>query len=93
MGPPQCRHLRADFQLTQTPVRATAFVAAMGYVELYVNGKKAGGNAVLEPGWTQYDRRLLYVTYDVTDLVACPRTVRRTILAGTWVAFFQECQQ
>ena len=71
VGPPQCRHLRADFQLTQTPVRATAFVAAMGYVELYVNGKKAGGNAVLEPGWTQYDRRLLYVTYDVTDLVAC----------------------
>ena len=27
-----------------------------------------GGNAVLEPGWTQYDRRLIYATYDVTDL-------------------------
>lgn len=76
VGPPQCRHLRTDFALTRTPVRATAYIAAMGYAELWVNGKKAGGNAVLEPGWTQFDRRLIYATYDVTDMLACPRTGR-----------------
>ena len=49
--------------------RATVFAAAMGYVEIQINSQKAGGNAVLEPGWTQYDQRLLYVSYDVTALL------------------------
>lgn len=49
--------------------RATVFAAAMGYVEIQINSQKAGGNAVLEPGWTQYDQRLLYVSYDVTTLL------------------------
>ena len=74
VGPPQCRHLRTSFTLARTPVRATAYITAMGYAELWINGQKAGGNAVLEPGWTQYDRRLIYATYDVTDLVACPQS-------------------
>ena len=72
VGPPQCRFLRSDFPLPAIPVRVTAFVAAMGYVELWINGKKAGEDAVLEPGWTQFDRRLLYVTYDVSDLFRAP---------------------
>ena len=41
--------------------------------------RACGGNAVLEPGWTQYDRRLIYATYDVTALVACRRTGHDTI--------------
>ena len=53
VGPPQCRYLRSEFSLPAAPVRVTAFVAAMGYVELWVNGKQAGGEcgagAGLEP--------------------------------------------
>lgn len=41
VGPPQCRHLRTDFSLSHLPVRATAYLAAMGYAELWINGQKA----------------------------------------------------
>jgi alpha-L-rhamnosidase len=83
VGPPLCRHLLTDFALTRTPVRATAFLAAMGYAELWINGKKTGGSAVLEPSWTQYDRRLNYVSYDVTDFMACPKTKHKNGAGST----------
>jgi len=51
---PTCRHLRREFTSSAKVVRrATAFVTALGYVELRLNGQKAGGSAVLEPAWTQ----------------------------------------
>ena len=37
--------------------------------ELYLNGAKVG-DAVLSPGLTDYDKHVLYVTYDVTKQVA-----------------------
>jgi len=48
----------------------TAFVhvASMGYHELYINGRKAD-NRVLAPALTRIDRRVMYVTYDVTALL------------------------
>lgn len=48
----------------------TAFmhVASMGYHELYINGQKAD-NRVLAPALTRLDKRVMYVTYDVTSLL------------------------
>ncbi len=57
--------LRREFRLDARPVRARAYVAALGYYELRINGQKVGDH-VLDPGWTTYDKRVLYVTYDVT---------------------------
>ncbi len=80
-GPATCRHLRATVTVPHgsTVVRVTAFVAAMGYFELSVNGLKAGGAAVLEPGWTQFDRRLNYVAYDVTNATTLIRNGSHTV--------------
>lgn len=36
--------------------------------EAAINGAKVG-NAHYAPGWTSYDRRLQYQTYDVTDML------------------------
>ncbi|MGD1010882.1 MAG: family 78 glycoside hydrolase catalytic domain [Candidatus Aminicenantales bacterium] len=58
--------LRKEFPLGGRVKRARAFVCGLGYHELRVNGRKAGGH-VLDPGWTTYDKRVLYVTYDVTN--------------------------
>jgi len=58
--------LRKEFPLDGRVKRARAFVCGLGYHELRVNGRKAGGH-VLDPGWTTYDKRVLYVTYDVTN--------------------------
>ncbi len=47
------------------PVRtARAYVSGLGYYELRLNGRKVGDH-VLDPGTTSYDKRVLYVTYDI----------------------------
>ncbi|MFQ1020954.1 family 78 glycoside hydrolase catalytic domain [Tardisphaera saccharovorans] len=46
--------------------RALAFISGLGYYELHINGKKVG-DKVLDPGWSDYSRRVLYSVYDVTD--------------------------
>ena len=60
--------LRTDFALDGTVASATAYVTALGLYEMQINGKRVG-DQVLAPGWTSYDKRLQYQTYDVTDLV------------------------
>lgn len=57
--------LRKQFDLPATIVRARAYVAALGYYDLYINGRKIG-HRVLDPAWTTYPKRVLYSTYDVT---------------------------
>ncbi len=57
--------LRKEFNLEKKAVRARAYVCGLGYSELRLNGRKVGRN-VLDPAWTTYDKRVLYVTYDIT---------------------------
>jgi alpha-L-rhamnosidase len=57
--------LRKEFTLKGQPLRARAYICGLGYYELRINGRKVGDN-VLDPGWTTYPRRVLYVTHDVT---------------------------
>ena len=57
---------RKEFSIEKSIVRARAFISGLGYYELSINGKKAGDH-VLDPGYTSYDQRVLYATYDVTD--------------------------
>ncbi|VEU45032.1 unnamed protein product [Pseudo-nitzschia multistriata] len=47
---------------------ATLFVAGLGYNHVYLNGVRVGDHE-LDPGWTNYTKRVWYSTYDVTDLV------------------------
>jgi alpha-L-rhamnosidase len=64
------RLLRKEFEATHKAKRATAYVSGLGLFELYVNGSKIGDH-VLSPGLTDYDKRVQYVTFDVTnELVA-----------------------
>ncbi len=43
-------------------------VTGVGWYEAFLNGRKIG-DKVLDPIPTQYDRRVLYSTYDVTDML------------------------
>jgi alpha-L-rhamnosidase len=58
--------LRREFTVKGKVKRARAYVCGLGYHELRLNGAKVGDH-VLDPGYTRYDRRALYVTHDVTD--------------------------
>ncbi|MES1185400.1 MAG: family 78 glycoside hydrolase catalytic domain [Myxococcales bacterium] len=57
--------LRKTVALPTAVESARIYVAAAGYYELYVNGQKIS-DQVLAPGYTRFDRRVLYVTHDVT---------------------------
>jgi alpha-L-rhamnosidase len=76
-------HLRCDFSAQEKPVRATAYVTALGLYELYLNGARVG-DAVMAPGWTDYHQRVEYQSYDVTDLVASGANTIGAMLGEGW---------
>ncbi|MCM2674502.1 family 78 glycoside hydrolase catalytic domain [Alkalicoccobacillus plakortidis] len=57
---------RHEFNISRSPVRVLAHVCGLGQYEFLLNGVKVG-DAVLEPGWTDYDQSCLYHSYDVTS--------------------------
>lgn len=67
-GKPQSPLLWKRFQWDQKGTKAFLHVNSLGYHEVYLNGKKVG-DAVLAPAVSQFDKRSLSVTYDVTDLL------------------------
>jgi alpha-L-rhamnosidase len=80
-------YLRKEFQL-ERPVRAARLYAtARGIYEMFLNGARVGGD-VLAPGWTDYDRRVQYQTYDVTPLLAEGQNALGAVLGDGWYAGF-----
>ena len=57
--------LRKEFLLQGPVVRARAYVTSHGLYEFYLNGQRVG-DRLFTPGWTSYEKRLQYQTYDVT---------------------------
>jgi alpha-L-rhamnosidase len=77
--------LRAEFALDDghgAVVGAELAVSSLGVFEAYLNGR-AAGHDVLSPGWSSYEWRLRYRTYDVTDLLR-PTTVLGISLGNGW---------
>ena len=59
-------YFRKKFTTNKTIQSARAYIAVAGLYELHVNGEKIG-NQRLDPMYTRFDRRNLYVTHDVTS--------------------------
>jgi len=59
---PKFKH---SFTATKKISRALAFICGLGQFELCINGNKISDD-FLDPGWTKYDKKALYVTFDVT---------------------------
>ena len=59
-------------QLKDSKIKsAQASVCGMGQYELFVNGQRMGQH-FLDPGWTMYDKELLYNTFDLTSHLSPP---------------------
>lgn len=56
---------RKEFKVDRKIKRARAYISGLGLYELYINGEKIG-DRVLDPGQTDYKKRVLYTVYDVT---------------------------
>lgn len=59
-------YFRKAFDVSREIASARIYIAAAGLYELSVNGK-AIGNQRLDPTYTRFDQRILYVTHDVTS--------------------------
>jgi alpha-L-rhamnosidase len=78
--------LRRSFVLEAPPRRALAYVASLGYHELWINGARAG-DAVLAPSVSDLGKRVRYATYDVTDLLAPGANAIGLWLGAGWGRF------
>jgi alpha-L-rhamnosidase len=79
-------YYRKTFQPKKQIKSARAYIAAAGLYELYINGEKIG-NHRLDPMFTRFDRRNLYVTYDVTNQLQNGKNALGVILGNGWYNF------
>ena len=75
--------LRGSFKTTGKVKEARAYVTSHGLYELHLNGQRVG-DQLFTPGWTSYNKRLQYQTYDVTSLLQNGDNVAGAILGNGW---------
>ena len=75
--------LRKQFNVSSEVKLARAYICGLGYYELYLNGKRIGDH-LLDPGFTRYDKRILYNTYDVTDALIAGTNAMGVMLGNGW---------
>jgi len=80
-------YLRRAFTVDKPVVSGRLYVTALGLYEARLNGRRIG-DACLTPGWTDYNQRVLYQAYDVTELLRVGENVLGAILADGWYAGF-----
>jgi len=61
-----CNYFRKEFSALKEIQSARVYVSALGLYELHLNGQKVS-NDLFTPGWTSYNKRVQYQTYDVTQ--------------------------
>jgi alpha-L-rhamnosidase len=74
-------YFRKEFKLNKKVQKATAYITAAGLFEMYINGKKIGDHR-LDPAYTRFDKRNLYVTHDVTSQLNNEGTIALGVLLG-----------
>ena len=74
---------RREFIAENIPKRARLFISGLGYYEAYLNGKRVGDH-ILDPAWTDFDKRISYVAYDVKEMLLEGKNVIGILLGHGW---------
>ena len=82
---PPSPYLRTEFETKGKVKRATIYASALGLFEMRLNGERVGED-YFTPGWTDYDDRIYYFTYDVTDQINTGKNAMGAILSDGWYA-------
>jgi alpha-L-rhamnosidase len=75
--------LRRAFRVNGVVTRARLYATSLGLYEAFLNGTRVG-DQLFTPGWTSYNRRLQYQTYDVTSLLKPGENVVGAMLGDGW---------
>lgn len=82
---PPSPFFRKTWQAKKGIKRAILYATALGIYEARINGEKVGED-YFSPGWTDYDQRVYYQTYDVTQMLKTGKNAMGFILANGWYA-------
>ncbi|MBL8028590.1 MAG: family 78 glycoside hydrolase catalytic domain [Fibrobacteres bacterium] len=74
---------KREFTLKDNPVKAKLYITAQGLFEASLNGRRVGED-YFTPGWTDYNKRIHYMVYDVTDLLYAGKNAADVMLGNGW---------
>lgn len=74
---------RRAFTVNGPIASARLYICGLGYHELRLNGQKIGDH-LLDPAFTRYDRRVLYLTHDLTDRLTQGKNSLGVMLGNGW---------
>jgi alpha-L-rhamnosidase len=75
--------LRKEFETAGDIRRARVYVSGLGWYQLFLNGRKVGDH-VLDPATSDYRKRILYETYDVTSMLTGGTNALGVMLGNGW---------
>ena len=75
--------LRRSFEVKKNVSQARLYVSAMGLYEMQINGKRVGSQ-YFTPGWTAYDFRYQYQTFDVGEWLKTGKNAIGGTLGDGW---------
>ncbi|HYM79572.1 MAG TPA: family 78 glycoside hydrolase catalytic domain [Candidatus Dormibacteraeota bacterium] len=81
--PQPAAYLRRTLALTKSLQSARLYVTALGSYRVFLNGQRVGGD-VLTPDFTDYRKRVVYQTYDVTHLLTHGKNAIGALLGDGW---------
>ncbi|RGT72211.1 alfa-L-rhamnosidase [Ruminococcus sp. AF18-22] len=76
-----CAVFSREFTAAEKIKSARLYISALGIYEAKCNDKKVG-DAYFAPGWTCYNGRLQYQTYDITELLTDRNRIEVTVANG-----------
>ena len=82
-----CPVFRKEFTIDKKISSARAYVTCLGLYEMELNGQKVG-NQVFTPGWTSYNNRLQYQTYDITQYLKTGKNAIGATVGNGWYRGF-----
>jgi len=85
-GPPP-PWFRTSFDLEKPIKRAYAYVTALGLFELHLNGERIGRD-IFSPEWTDYNSRIQYRTYEVTEHLKQGKNAVGAVVGDGWYSGF-----
>ena len=80
---PPISHLRRAFTIQKPVRRALLYGTALGIVDFHLNGSRIS-DEFFTPGWTDYNQRVRYRAWDVTDRITTGENALGAILADGW---------
>ena len=78
-----CPMFRTEFDIGENVETARIYVTCLGTYELHLDGQRVE-DAYFTPGWSSYQARLQYQTFDVTGQLSSGRHAIGAVVADGW---------